>query len=85
MCNVSITKVGNIFDNPELVPVELIYAFGLQELHYDYIKSLEVGDEFRYYYGTQDNMYFTDSAINAGLVYTTDVEARCRLSERMKK
>lgn len=50
------------------------------------IKSIKfVGDEFRYYYGTQDNMYFTDSAINAGLIYTTDVEARCRLSERMKK
>lgn len=42
MCNVSINRVGNIFDNPELVPVELIYAFGLQELHYDYIKSLGV-------------------------------------------
>lgn len=43
MCNVSINKVGNIFDNPELVPVELIYAFGLQEFHYDYIKSLGEG------------------------------------------
>ena len=50
------------------------------------IKSIKfVDDEFRYYYGTQDNMYFTDSAINAGLIYTTDAEARCRLSERMKK
>ena len=50
------------------------------------IKSITfVGGEFRYYYGTQDNMYFTDSAIDAGLVYTTDTEARCRLSERIKK
>lgn len=50
------------------------------------IKSIKfVGNEFRYYYGAHDNMYFTDSAIDAGLIYTTETEARCRLSERMNK
>lgn len=41
MCNVCITKVGNIIDNPELVVPELIYAFGLEDMHYDYLQSLK--------------------------------------------